>query len=106
MKNPLRSPLKLVIVPEVGRNEKTALAQALERLDAAVASVDVDAKRLLELEMAPFSGDPEALAVLRGTAKEWLVQNTIRADPMVRDALGNSLKRRRTDAPPGARGTK
>ncbi|KAJ2994663.1 hypothetical protein NUW58_g1489 [Xylaria curta] len=53
--------------------------------------------------MAPFAGDPEAVTDMRSKLKEWLVQNTIRADPMVRDALGRSLQKRRVDAPAGAR---
>ncbi len=58
------------------------------------------------MEMSPFVGDNEALMEVKGKVKEWLVQNTIRADPEVRDALGNLLKRRRTDAPAGARGNR
>ena len=56
--------------------------------------------------MAPFAGDEEMLASLKGKIKEWLVQNTIRADPMVRDALGRSLQKRRVDAPAGAKGNR
>ncbi|KAI1331889.1 hypothetical protein F5Y16DRAFT_246680 [Xylariaceae sp. FL0255] len=83
-----------------------ALAKGLERLEATVKSLDVDATRLMDLEMAPFVNDPEVVRDLRSKLKEWLVQNTIRADPMVRDALGRSLQKRRVDAPAGARGTR
>lgn len=79
---------------------------AIDRLEAVAHSLDVDAGRLLDLEMAPFVGQNELLSNLRGKVKQWLVQNTIRADPMVRDAVGRSLQRRRTDAPAGAKGTK
>ncbi|CAK7228397.1 hypothetical protein SBRCBS47491_006890 [Sporothrix bragantina] len=82
-----------------------ALVAALERLEATSQSLDQDATRLLEMEMAPFVGQEEVLSNVRGKIKEWLVQNTIRADPMVRDAVGRSLQRRR-DAPAGARGTR
>ena len=57
------------------------------------------------MEMSPFVGDQAALKVVQGKVKEWLVQNTIRNDPMVRDALGNELQKRRV-APAGARGTR
>lgn len=83
-----------------------ALLAALDRLEATSQSLDQDAKRLVEMEMAPFVGQDEVLSNVRGKIKEWLVQNTIRADPMVRDAVGRSLQRRRTDAPAGARGTR
>ncbi|KAK3378103.1 hypothetical protein B0H63DRAFT_236646 [Podospora didyma] len=89
-----------------GGNEEVALRQGLERLEATTKSLDDDASRLLAMEMVPFAGHPEKLAAVRGKVKDWLVQNTIRADPMVRDALGNSLQKRRVDAPSGARGTK
>ncbi|KAI1344779.1 hypothetical protein F5Y15DRAFT_5116 [Xylariaceae sp. FL0016] len=83
-----------------------ALLQSLERLEQTAKGLEVDAARLMELEMAPFAGDPEVVNSMRSKLKEWLVQNTIRADPMVRDALGKSLQKRRVDAPAGARGTK
>jgi hypothetical protein len=98
-------------VLQAGRNQEAAagekaLQQNLERLESTAKSIDVDASRLMELEMAPFAGDPEVVRDMRSKLKEWLVQNTIRADPMVRDALGRSLQKRRVDAPAGARGTK
>ncbi|KAI0405993.1 membrane associated DnaJ chaperone-like protein [Xylaria palmicola] len=86
--------------------DEQALRQNLERLEYAVRSLDADATRLMELEMAPFAGDPEVVGDMRAKLREWLVQNTIRADPMVRDALGRSLQKRRVDAPAGARGTR
>lgn len=96
---------------QAGRNQEVAageraLQQSLERLEHTARSMDADAARLMELEMAPFAGDPEILKDMRAKLKEWLVQNTIRADPMVRDALGRSLQKRRVDAPAGARGTR
>ena len=66
----------------------------------------MEATRLMGMEMSPFVGDNEALRDVKGKVKEWLVQNTIRSDPEVRDALGTLLKRRRTDAPAGARGNR
>ncbi|KAI8963699.1 hypothetical protein F5Y11DRAFT_134775 [Daldinia sp. FL1419] len=83
-----------------------ALQQSLLRLEQTAQSMDADAARLMELDMAPFVGDAEAIGSMRGKLREWLIQNTIRADPMVKDALGRSFQRRRTDAPPGAKGTR
>lgn len=89
-----------------GVTEEATLRQGLERLDMAVRSLDADAGRLLETEMAPFAGDDDILATVQAKVKEWLVQNTIRSDPMVRDALGRSFMKRRVDAPSGARGNR
>ena len=86
--------------------DEAIVRRSLERLEAMVRSVDADSARLLEMEMAPYANDPDLLRSMRGKVKEWLVQNTIRADPMVRDALGRSIQRRRADAPAGARGNR
>ncbi|EGY13353.1 uncharacterized protein VDAG_00035 [Verticillium dahliae VdLs.17] len=87
-------------------NAQESLHQGLERLDALARGLDHDAAKLLSMEMVPYAGDAEALGAVRAKVKDWLVQNTIRADPMVKDAVGNSIRRRRTDAPAGAKGTR
>lgn len=61
----------------------------------------MEATRLLALDMAPFVGDDEALSELRGRVREWLVTNTIRADPEVRDAMGRALGKRKVGGQPG-----
>lgn len=63
----------------------------------------MEAARLLALDMAPFVGDEQGVKELQGRVREWLVTNTIRADPEVRDAMGKALTKRRIGAPPGAR---
>lgn len=85
---------------------ETALRLQLDRLDATAKATDVEATRLMGLEMTPFVGDEQALNGVKGKVKDWLVQNTIRNDPEVRDAVGNVLKRRRVDVPAGARGNR
>jgi hypothetical protein len=89
-----------------GVSEEVALKQGLERLEMTVKGLDDDAGRLLETEMAPYAGDGEMIQTVRSKVKEWLVQNTIRSDPMVRDALGRSFAKRRVDAPSGAKGNR
>jgi hypothetical protein len=90
----------------VGGDEDKALRAGLDRLDGMARSLDEDVVRLMDMEMAPYRGDHEATTNLQGKMKEWLVQNTIRADPMVRDAVGTSYRRRRMDAPAGAKGNR
>lgn len=87
-------------------DDDKAVRQGLERLETMAKQLETDATRLMDMEMAPYKGDAEATANLQGKMKEWLVQNTIRADPMVRDALGRSFRKRRVDAPAGARGNR
>ncbi|KAL6866195.1 hypothetical protein ACO1O0_002300 [Amphichorda felina] len=87
-------------------DDDKALRQGLDRLEGVARQLDVDAARLMEMETAPYKGDSEATSNLQGKMREWLVQNTIRADPMVRDALGSSFRRRRIDAPAGAKGNR
>lgn len=96
----------LVVSGKKGGDDEAALRQGLERLEMAVKRLDADATRLLETEMAPFAGDEETRNSMWAKVKEWLVQNTIRSDPMVRDALGRSFAKRRMDAPAGAKGTR
>lgn len=78
--------------------------QQLARLEGNARASETEASRLLAMEMAPFVGDELGTKELRGRVKEWLVNNTIRADPEVRDAMGRALAvRRRSGAPAGAR---
>jgi len=80
--------------------------QQLQRLEHMARANEVEATRLLGLDMAPFAGDEQGVKDLRGKVKEWLVQNTIRNDPEIRDAVGRALGRRRVGAPTGARVTR
>lgn len=95
-----------VDVEDESLSEAERLERALATLEQMAAGLDTDAGRLMELEMAPYAGDPTLREVMRPKLKDWMVQNTIFNDPMVRDAMGKWRQRRRPDAPAGARGTK
>ncbi|KAL2159676.1 hypothetical protein VTH06DRAFT_2245 [Thermothelomyces fergusii] len=97
---------QVVVRRSGGGSEEKALREGLERLEMTVKRLEADANRLLETELAPFAGDEQIRNSMWAKVKEWLVQNTIRSDPMVRDALGRSFAKRRMDAPAGARGTR
>jgi hypothetical protein len=97
---------QIVVGGKKGGNEEKLLEQNLARLDAVAKGLDSDTGRLLEMEMAPFAGDEKLVEGMKGKMKEWLVQNTIRADPMVRDALGRAFQKRRMDVPSGAKGNR
>ncbi|KAL6714038.1 hypothetical protein ACLMJK_008532 [Lecanora helva] len=77
--------------------------QVLARLEGNAFKNEEEAQRLLTLDMMPFVGDKPATKELQARIKEWLVNNTIRSDPEVRDAMGRVIARRRANAPPGAR---
>ncbi|KAK4122393.1 hypothetical protein N657DRAFT_664963 [Parathielavia appendiculata] len=97
---------QLVVSGRKGREDEATLREGLERLEMAVKKLDADAARLLQTEMAPFAGDEKTRNSMWAKVKEWLVQNTIRSDPMVRDALGRSFAKRRMEAPAGAKGNR
>jgi hypothetical protein len=86
--------------------QNTTEEAQLARLEATARAADTEATRLMAMEMSPFVHDEQALLGVKGKVRDWLVQNTIRSDPEVRDAIGNLLKRRRVDAPAGARGNR
>ncbi|TEA11291.1 Chaperone protein DnaJ [Colletotrichum sidae] len=88
------------------KGSAAAVDEGLQRLEAIARGLSEESGRLLEMEMTPFAGDRGALNSVRAKVKDWLVQNTIRADPMVRDAMGNVFRKRRTDAPAGAKGNR
>ncbi|KAI4135035.1 MAG: hypothetical protein LQ347_001016 [Umbilicaria vellea] len=73
--------------------------QQLLKLEQLANENEAEASRLLALDMAPFVGDDGAVKDLRSKIREWLVQNTIRADPEVRDAMGRAMGRRRVGVP-------
>ena len=75
----------------------------LQRLEGLAQANDAEATRLLALDMAPFVGDEKGVKEVQSRIKEWLVQNTIRADPEVRDAMGRVMGRRRDGTLAGTR---
>ena len=77
--------------------------QQLNRLEQTSKALDIEASRLLAFDIAPFADDEAGVKELRGRVKDWLVNNTIRADPEVRDAMGRAMGKRRVGVPAGAK---
>ncbi|KAI9758705.1 MAG: hypothetical protein M4579_002880 [Chaenotheca gracillima] len=92
--------------PATPTNTEATQRQQLDRLEQLSSATDIEASRLLGLDMAPFAGEEKTMGDLRVRLQNWLVQNTIRTDPEVRDAVGRVMGKRRTGAPAGARGTR
>jgi hypothetical protein len=82
------------------------LRQNLDRLEATAKTAEAEVTRLFQMEMTPFVGDRQLVRSLEGKISTWLVQNTVRNDPEVRDAIGRSFQKRRVDAPAGAKGNR
>jgi hypothetical protein len=89
-----------------GEDSEEARHRQLDRLTQLAKDAQVDASRLLELEIIPFKADERMKGDLRNALKGWMVNNVIHSEQEVRDAMGMSLARRRAGAPAGARGTK
>ncbi|KAI9695151.1 MAG: hypothetical protein M1820_008857 [Bogoriella megaspora] len=87
-------------------NKEAVQQRQLDRLTVAVRNMDMEAARLLGLDISPFAHDEPGMKELRGALQEWLVQNTIRSDPIVRNAVGTAFAKRRQEAPAGARGNR
>ncbi|KAF1924813.1 uncharacterized protein M421DRAFT_71658 [Didymella exigua CBS 183.55] len=80
--------------------------QQIDRLNAFVAECNKDASRLLELESTPFRDDERAKGELREALKKYMVQNVVHQEKDVRNAIGQSMAKRRPGVPHGAQGTK
>jgi len=95
----------LLFPPTLGKDGDAISGQQLDRLDAIARSSEQEVSRLMGLELIPFAADATSMQDLRTSMRTWLVDNTVRQNPQVRDAVGRVVARRRADAPPGARGS-
>jgi curved DNA-binding protein CbpA len=80
--------------------------QQIDRLTAFVVESNKDATRLLELESTPFKDNERAKGELREALKKYMVQNVVHQEKDVRNAIGQSMAKRRPGVPHGAQGTK
>ncbi|KAA8904568.1 hypothetical protein FN846DRAFT_779565 [Sphaerosporella brunnea] len=91
-------------------NPAASATQALEarlgQLVGLAGFVEKEAAMIQHTELLPFEQDAAVMKRVERRVGEWLVENQVRNDPEVRDALGKALQRRRQGAPAGARGTK
>ena len=78
----------------------------LDRLDMVLRDTQLNTLRLLDLEASPFRDSELAKKELKEAVRNFLVQNVVHQDPEVRNAIGESIARRRTGAPAGAKGTR
>ena len=81
--------------PEAEASGDAIPAPLLRHLEQIARSNETEAGRLLDLSLVPYGRDPKGTRKLREQIRAWLVQNTIKADPAVREAVGQALDRRR-----------
>ncbi|KAI4751794.1 membrane associated DnaJ chaperone-like protein [Aureobasidium sp. EXF-12344] len=80
--------------------------QQLQRLGALGQALESEANMLMGLEMTPFANDEAAMREMRGRMKRFLVDNTVRSNVEVRNAMGEAIARRRQGVPHGAVGAR
>lgn len=83
--------------PNAGEDGDVISPQKFDRLDALTKVTDQEIKRLMSLDLSPFTGDRSNEKELRKGLKEWLVQNSIRNDQGVNKAINEVLSRRRQE---------
>jgi curved DNA-binding protein CbpA len=87
-------------------DSENARHKQIDRLDACVRASTQEASRLRELESIAFRDHEPAKKELREAMRQYMVQNVVHQEKEVRNAMGQSLARRRANAPHGAVGTK
>ncbi|KAF2475936.1 uncharacterized protein BDR25DRAFT_253586 [Lindgomyces ingoldianus] len=87
-------------------DSEEARHRQLDRLEAVVRDATMDTSRLLDLESVPFRENEKAKSELRDALKKYMVQNVVHQERNVRNAIGQSIARRRAGVPPGAKGNR
>jgi hypothetical protein len=78
---------------------EAAQARQLDKLEQMMRGITVQTSKLLEFEMAPYATDEASAREVKSRFREWLIQNTVRSDPEVRDRIGRAIQAKR--AKPG-----
>ncbi|KAM0720604.1 hypothetical protein Q7P37_004741 [Cladosporium fusiforme] len=86
---------------QAGPDGAAVSSQQVDRLEALSKATDQEITRLMGLEFAPFASEDLTMKPLRGSLKEWLIQNTIRNNPDVKGAMNGVFERRRMDGGAG-----
>ena len=70
----------------------------LSRLEQLAMANEAEATGLLKMEMLPHAKDKEKTKELKVGIRDWLVENTTKVDPGVRQAISSATERRRREA--------
>jgi hypothetical protein len=96
----------LLASPEAASDQNEVSQQQLQRVGALAQALESEANMLMGLEMTPFAGDEAVMREMRGRMKRFLVDNTVRSNVEVRNAMGEAIARRRQGVPHGAVGAR
>lgn len=88
------SPLLKAAQPQVSPDGSIS-PQQLKNLDDLAMATDMELTRLFRQEVTPFAVEESAMRALKGSLRDWLVQNTVQNDPEVKVAIAGVLERRR-----------
>lgn len=94
------SPLLKATQPQVSPDGSIS-PQQLKNLDDLTMATDMELTRLFRQEVTPFAVEESALRSLKGSLRDWLVQNTVQNDPEVKGAIARVLEQRRGEAQQG-----
>lgn len=80
---------------EAVRGWMTQLSHNLAMLGSSAQRLDQEAHGLLELQFAPYKGEPGHVRELRRGMKEGMVTSGVRAHPEVQEAVKRVMERKR-----------
>lgn len=83
--------------PSQSQPSDTITPQHLNAIDALTQTTDKELGRLKDLDLAPFRNDPGSIRELKASLKDWLVQNLVRGDPEVKQAVTDVFIKRREE---------
>ncbi|KAF2858101.1 hypothetical protein K470DRAFT_222049 [Piedraia hortae CBS 480.64] len=78
-------------------HDETVSPQLLDSVDALVRAAQEETSRLLGLELTSLASADGDLLDLRNGMKDWLVENTVRNSPEVKNAVQKVIERRKTE---------
>lgn len=87
-------------------DSEDARHKQIDRLEGVIRDSALDATRLLEMESVPYRENEKAKSELREALKKYMVQNVVHQERDVRNAIGQSIARRRVGVPSGAKGNR
>ena len=67
----------------------------LSRLEQLALANEGETTRSFKMETIPYMEDRDSKRELKASMRDWLIQSTIRADPVVRQAIGNASEKKR-----------
>ncbi|KAF2714257.1 hypothetical protein K504DRAFT_473355 [Pleomassaria siparia CBS 279.74] len=91
---------------KVSDDSEDTLHRQVDRLENITRESNLDASRLLDLEGTPYRENEKAKSELREALKKYMMQNVVHQEKDVRNAIGQSIARRRAGVPHGAQGNR